>query len=470
MFSLKRFSESRSGNFAIMFSVMAIPLVGGVALAVDYTNMSRYRSDLQNATDVGTVFAARYYELNQRLPSKDDVKTFIVENSAFTDVKITTLQYKDNQVIVDSWTSYSPYIFQMVSNKPFDVAVRSAAAVAEDVDLEIVMALDTTYSMTANDKIGGLKTAATNFANTLFDAVNAKTHVKIGLVPFSQYVNVGLGNRSASWLDVPDDSSSTTTTDVGCRWVKTIINYSVNCRPASYMNDGVLVEYQACDPLYGPDEWTCEPITSTSSSTWRGCVGTRGTTSNMLTLTDTMPSSTATNKSKFPGMMNTWCARPLMPLTDDRATVVNEIAAFSASGNTYIADGVMWGLRVLSPQAPFTEGADPKTSVRKVRKIMVLMTDGENQNSPRIDTSADHNGSDLARADSWTQRACNYVKQEGVAVYTVTFGTQVPISAKNIMKRCASSAANFYDAASSDKLDQAFQDIARNLTMLRLTQ
>ena len=52
----------------------------------------------------------------------------------------------------------------------------------------------------------------------------------------------------------------------------------------------------------------------------------------------------------------------------------------------------------------------------------------------------------------------------------MTFGTQVPISAKNIMKRCASSPANFYDAASSERLDQAFQEIARNLTMLRLTQ
>ncbi|MCB1418545.1 MAG: VWA domain-containing protein [Notoacmeibacter sp.] len=448
----------------MMFSILVIPVIGGVALAVDYTNMSRYRSDLQNATDVGTVFAARYYETNKRLPSKEDVKNFIVENSSFSDVKINTLEYKDNQVVVDSWTAYSPYIFHLVDNRPFDVSVRSAAAVAEDVDLEIVMALDTTYSMTANNKIGGLKTAATNFANTLFDAANAKTHVKIGLVPFDQYVNVGLGNRNASWLDVPADSSSTTTTDVGCRMVRDFQGYSTNCETRSYVNDGVTVEYNYCEPIWGPEYETCEPVTSTSSSTWQGCVGTRGTTSNMLTLKDTRPNV------KFPGMMNTWCARALTPLTDNRTTILNEIAAFSANGNTYIADGVMWGLRVLSPQAPFTEGANPATSSRKVRKIMVLMTDGENQNSPRIDDHPDHWGTDLARADSWTQRACNYTKQQDVEVYTVTFGTQVPISAKNIMKRCASSPANFYDAASSERLDQAFQEIARNLTMLRLTQ
>ena len=39
----------------------------------------------------------------------------------------------------------------------------------------------------------------------------AKTNdnVNIGLVPFSQYVNVGLEYRDESWIDVPDDYSTT---------------------------------------------------------------------------------------------------------------------------------------------------------------------------------------------------------------------------------------------------------------------
>lgn len=470
MSKTSQFAKSRSGNFAMMFSILMLPVMGGVALAIDYTNLLRTQSQLQNATDSATVFAARHYEVYKELPSTDDVKNFLYGNSAFDSIVIKKLAVENNQVVIDSHTTYHPFLLNIADRQNYDVDTRSAAAIAEDLDLEVVMALDTTYSMTANNKIGGLKVAATNFANTLFDASNTRTKVKIGLVPFDQYVNVGLGNRGQSWMDVPADSSETTTT-TGCRMVRDFQGYSTNCEMRSYVNDGVTVEYQYCEPIYGPEYETCEPVTSTSTTAWQGCVGTRGTTSNMLTLKDTMPSATATNKVKFPGIMNAWCARPLTPLTEDRTTIVNEIAAFTANGNTYIADGVMWGLRVLSPQAPFTEGADPATSTRKVRKIMILMTDGENQASPRIDDFPDHWGSDLARSDTWTKQACNYAKNKGgVEIFTVTFGTSVPPAAKNIMKKCAKTPANYYDAASADKLDQAFQDIANSLTKLRLTQ
>ena len=53
------------------------------------------------------------------------------------------------------------------------------------------------------DKIAALKTAADN----LIDGLPNDDSTQVGIVPFSAYVNVGLHNRHASWMDVEDDYS-----------------------------------------------------------------------------------------------------------------------------------------------------------------------------------------------------------------------------------------------------------------------
>ncbi len=47
-----------------------------------------------------------------------------------------------------------------------------------------------------------------------------------------------------------------------------------------------------------------------------------------------------------------------------------------ADGYTHVAEGVGWGLRVISPGEPFTEGVE--YSDEDITKAMVLLTDGEN--------------------------------------------------------------------------------------------
>ena len=66
----------------------------------------------------------------------------------------------------------------------------------------------------------------------------------------------------------------------------------------------------------------------------------------------------------------------ITPLTDTRSTVTTAIDALAANGNTVIPAGLLWGWRVLSSTAPFTEGA--AYSDEKWVKAVVLLTDGEN--------------------------------------------------------------------------------------------
>lgn len=399
--------DRKEGNFTMMFALLSLPLLAAVAFTVDYNNMLRVRGQLQNATDAATLYAARYYELNKSLPPQSEILDFLMSNSDFGTIVIKDYDYADNQVVLDTKVTYTPYIMSAVVQQDYSLGVHSAAFVSKDTRVEVALVLDNTGSMASSGKIQGLKVAATNFTNTLFDATKATVAVRIGVVPFAQYVNVGMGNRNAAWMDVPAD---------------------------------------------------------TNSLHWNGCVGSRGSATDKLALTDDTPSVL------FPGIMNATCPKPLLPLSSSRTDVLAKVSAMNASGMTYIADGVMWGLRLLTPVAPFTEAVDPATVDAEVHKIMVVMTDGENTRAPNLPNSPDHNGTSQSRADTWTQQACTYASQQGIEIYTVTYGTQVPISAKNLMKRCASNPANFYDAANTSKLDEVFQEIATNLTRLRLTQ
>jgi hypothetical protein len=47
----------------------------------------------------------------------------------------------------------------------------------------------------------------------------------------------------------------------------------------------------------------------------------------------------------------------ITPLTGAKQTILSAIAGMTADGGTNIAGGVGWGLRVVSPTVPFTEGA-----------------------------------------------------------------------------------------------------------------
>jgi hypothetical protein len=52
---LNRLARSKSGNFSQMAALMAVPLIGAVGLAVDYSEASRVRSLLYGAADAAAV-------------------------------------------------------------------------------------------------------------------------------------------------------------------------------------------------------------------------------------------------------------------------------------------------------------------------------------------------------------------------------------------------------------------------------
>jgi len=87
---LHRFAGDRGGNFALMSAVLATPLLLGVGMALDYSTITRTRSDLQNSLDAAVLSIAREGKNISDERANEIARRFLRENSSFdvTNVKV----------------------------------------------------------------------------------------------------------------------------------------------------------------------------------------------------------------------------------------------------------------------------------------------------------------------------------------------------------------------------------------------
>jgi len=329
--------------------------------------------------------------------------------------------------------------------------------------IEVAMALDTTGSM-AGAKIDALKAAATTLNTTLFSVPNASTNVKVGVVPFDYYVNIGTASRGATWLTASADYS---TTSYEC-WDEypnaTYTNPVV--RTGTCYNDGTPYTCTWTDYTvnYGAPVNKCGNVTY--NHTWNGCVGSRAYPQDVQGQADKADAA-----NQVPALIDYSCARPLQRLTNNQALVQTAIDNLSASGETYIAPGLLWGWRVLSPFQPFSDGA-PYNG--RTKKYLVLMTDGFNTHSPNY---PNHEGSnigdaacsDVTAANCLTKKTCDAIKAQNITIYSVAFQV-TDLTIKGILQNCASSSAGYFDSASATDLQNAFVAIGNSITAIRITR
>jgi len=456
---LKRFLKNQDGNFAMIFALVSLPIMLGVGAAMDYSGVSREQGRLQNTLDaailaVGTDFnTMKKSEI--RALMKDYLKSNLPPNEYRQIKKLNINLDKRKNSLTATAKGKSDTSFMMlagIDKLEYDAAsqIKSGSGGAE-----IVLVLDNTASMNQENKLDDLKSAANAFTDAVMPSADGGI-VKIGIVPFSNHVNVGLSRRNESWLQV--DADSTTTDPNHCSMKRDLISES-NCRNATGYSDGVPYTYQQCDRTYGDPYEVCEP--RTTSLTWNGCVGSR---KEPLNLEDRRYGAV-----KVPGLMNVSCGSEITPLTNKKSTITGDISAMNGNGSTYIPSGLTWGMRLLSDNAPFSEAVSKsRAAKRQIRKFLILMTDGDNTASAQLPDNPKHWGSDTVQANEWTTIACNNIKAEDISVYTITFGTLLP-QTKTLIEDCATSSGQYFHAESGKELKKAFEDIRKQIMDLHLS-
>nr|WP_267518827.1 pilus assembly protein TadG-related protein [Bosea sp. (in: a-proteobacteria)] len=486
----RRFRRDESGATVTMFAFAGVALICMAGAVVDYGRLSKAHSGLQAATDSAALAAAR-------LPSKDAAtmraaadKFFIANTSGMAgqNIQITKFDFQESSgtVTIESSGVLDTSLMSIIGITTMGFSSRAAALKEVTGTVEMALVLDNTWSMSdsaggGGSKITVLKSAAKNLVNTVL--AQGGTNVKIGIVPFADYVNVGVGNRNQAWMSVPADYSTTTTTPAVPYSCKTISTKQVCTKGApktcTSTTDGVVSTYD-CTPQ------TCvqQPITPYQSCSgptpakttvtnykWYGCVLSRKT--GELRLNDSEPTS------PYTGFLGTSqrCLNPIVPLTSDKAVLTSAIdnLIINIGGykpSTYIPGGLIWGVNVLSPTAPFAEAKAYDTANKMPRKALVLMTDGANtlyfRNSDGTHQAVRNNG-DVTTTNLDTSKICDYAKSKKIEVFTVAFAV-TDVAAKTMLQGCATSAGHYYDATDAAALTAAFQSIGQSLTSLRLSQ
>jgi len=457
---VREFFDDNSGQFAIMASVCSTALVLGVGVAIDYSGALKTKSRLQSQTDIAVLAAARLKTDKIGQVTKAAKSAVSQNNSNGERIKLTTT-INNGVIRVEARTSYSTYLMGAFGKKRMEVFAVSEAPIPKDAPVNIALVLDSTGSM-AGANMDALKSASKTLLEIFEDTDPGA--VKAGVVPYAQYVNVGMSNRNAKWMDVPNDSE--TTSEEVCYMTRDIQSPEL-CKTTTstntcYNDSGSYScesTSQTCpEAAYGPEYETC--YIPTVTQTWNGCVGTREAPNHL---------TPKYKRKQFPGIMNVECGSEILDLTEDLDSVLSRIDSLSASGNTYIPTGLSWGWKLLDPSLPFG-GLSNKEARRK--RALILMTDGENTvrlNAPNHDNDMEQASAD--ETNKLTLDLCDGIKADKIEIFSVSYklGSGAQKTQKTIEK-CSSGKGYHFSADNQAELETAFEQIALSLYEVRLSR
>lgn len=520
---LRNFRNDTQGAVAVLAALLFVVMTLCAGTALDFVRGSRQRLALNSAIDAAALAVAVSGKTDQT-----ELEQLAID---YVNANYNSLKYPGTSLDLD--VVITDDIVQITANQQMPTTLMKIAHIDTmnlgaftevtrgGAALEVVLVLDNTGSMNQDNKIGSLKTAVANLTEVLFGEEPVSDRIKVGIVPFSTSVNVGPQHTNVSWLDHTglNPISHLNFTDAtkhnrwawdqlsnmdwsGCveqRKAANGIDYDVDDTPPDPNQPSTLF------PLYfAPDEPTNGNNASSNPgwgsgfnnsylADWRADENVSNDTKNNTPLDsrqrrDQKYVGTSAN-GDGPGY-NCGIA-PLTPLTNVKQTMLEAIDDMIADGNTNIASGVGWGLRVLSPTTPFTEGVEYDDE--DWQKVMIVMTDGESvwgeknnmnksayggygyisQSLPRLNMNSVSDG--RAVYDARTAKACDIVKnatgnpERPIVVYSITFGS-IDNTAKDLMKNCATDPEKYFHAPDGETIQTVFEDIAKEISAVYLSK
>ncbi|PIO97724.1 TadE/TadG family type IV pilus assembly protein [Pleomorphomonas carboxyditropha] len=422
----RRFLVCRDGNVAMIFVWCLIPLLVGIGAAVDYARLADARELMQHSLDA-TVLAlsSEAPKLTADALNKRAKKVFDVNfpSGKADDVSVSATFTQTNGAVIAATASGTvPMTFlNIVGISSKTLAVESKSAWSSK-RLRVALALDNTGSMAYSGKMTALKTATNNLLDQLQSQSTTTGDIYVSIIPFNRDVNVGKENREATWL----------------YWNGTCVN-----RSSSTCNYG--------DKLY--------PY-GTDKSKWNGCVGDREKDSNLnLDISVSVP-DVNNNKTKFFVDQYSSCLSALTPMTNSWTTLKAAVTAMTSKGSTNQTIGLVWAWQSLQLTSPIP--APAKDADYEYQDAIILLSDGDN-----TENRFTGNGSSSSKAvDDRMSKVCEAAKAAGVTIYTVL----VIQGNESVLRDCASSTDNYYNASTANDIITAFGAIGDKLSALRIAQ
>ncbi|PTQ71285.1 pilus assembly protein TadG-related protein [Celeribacter persicus] len=330
--------RDEEGSLAIfgLFSFVILLLLAGIG--IDIVRHETLRTELQNTLDRAVLAATN-------LENTNDPKDVIIDYFAkaglsqyLLEDEISVVPLGDGRQVSASIAATIPTYFMKFAS--VDSLSMASESVAEQglSGLEISLVLDVSGSMNSYSRLSNLKSAATDFTQTVFENA-ASDEIAISVIPYATQVNAGRSildkldllnaHHQSHCINFEEDDFSTTAID--------------------YASGGTGRYY---DQTMDFDAF---------SSDWNNL--------DMALSQETCPPESS---------------REILPFSNDKSTIDTFIQSLTANGNTSIDLGVKWGAALLDESAQTvtagtTASAHPAANA-DAQKYMVVMTDGSHTN------------------------------------------------------------------------------------------
>lgn len=405
---LKRILANQKGTVAVFTAIAAIPLMLVVGTAVDLSRLNAVQSQTQNAIDAAALTGA---SLKGKTPEERIAaaqKSFAantVSGMAGTLSPVATFEVVGDVIVGNAEVEVPSAFMHFAGIDIMNGTAHAEVNLLSDKKAEIALVLD--YSGSMNDPVDGktkykvMRDAAVKLVNDL--SKTDPDNVKFGLVPFSNHVYTTL--------------------------------------PGAYVLGG--------------------------TGTWTGCTQDRKYPFN---LTDSTPTGAAASKwnqvmlsaaddpSDDNNQVNYGCngyvANNLktVDLTDKFKDVTNQLKIMKPYAYTHIALGVEFGYHMLSPNAPFTQGA--AYDDKETKKFMVVLTDGAQTTG-----GFGSGGRTIVEANKNLTALCTNAKANKITIITVAFDLNHAPTVQRLKDCSTDPAKDFFVAKDADALQSAFESI-----------
>lgn len=223
----RKFIDDVRGNFMIITAAAMVPLMGGLAFAIDFTELNRQQQATLNALDAAGIATGRYI---QKGATEAEAKAYaqdffeanllsISPSSATLKIVMPNTVEGGGKLKLTANLKYSPKfypVFNYLRTKDengsnVDIAFSAKTEIRLKNTIEVAMVLDNSGSMSntgsgsSSNRMTLLKEASTFMVEELArdgkNVLQVNKPVQVSLVPFSASVNIGPGFDTASWMD-----------------------------------------------------------------------------------------------------------------------------------------------------------------------------------------------------------------------------------------------------------------------------
>jgi Flp pilus assembly protein TadG len=529
---------------ALLFALMAPVIITSAGLALDVSQAYLVQQRLSQALDAAALAGAASSADADVIEQK--VKDFFDANYPEDRLGVVfepVVTVDGDEVSVSGTAQFRTRFLKLINVDTIDL--HADTIVQRDVQgIEVALVLDTTGSMDSydddgrrgnaviiseHDNIYALKQAATNFINIMFDSASRAEYVRIGLVPYSNAVNVGrygLGDKpdgsaydGDAFITLPSGVTYTTNHNATSGWYGCVVehkgaNYNsaathvANSRgqlwsTATGSNSTKCSSSATCrghgwapnSSTNDPDPYDIYPDVAGGEEEYEGpwdiyqygrVIAKDAKCSDLGTGYSNSRCSDCTGSSSKCNSTYCYCQYEapnescpyahITPITSDRDYLLEQVETSDSNdmfphGNTLGNIGMLWGARLISPEPPFEEGMPWDSEYWK--KAIVMMTDGDNTRNGTYSSFwfANKNGLDKDDYDDRFEETCANLKKQNVLIYTVVFspdGEEVDTTTKERYEDCASSEDQYIEADDQEALIDAFEQIARELSNLHI--